>query len=121
MLKWGYIWTGPQGLQQGPGQPSGQQGDHLLQRGQECWDYCLAVQVSYFNLSRSNILLKSKYKLIEIATKLQLLDKIYISEYFCLLCLLTQFKHKVLNQKLFLKLRGASWPGSSCPPASTGY
>ena len=38
-----------------------------------------------------------------------------------LLYLLNQFKHKVLSQSRPQRLRGrgTSWPGSSCPAAST--
>ena len=42
-----------------PGQPSGQQGDHLLQHGQERWDCCLVIlsctysEWSFYNISNT--------------------------------------------------------------------
>ena len=45
--------------------------------------------------------------------------ELILIEYFSLLCLLNQFKHKVLNQRWWWRWRATPCPGSSCPPAST--
>ena len=42
-----------------------------------------------------------------------------ITKCFSLLCLLNQFKHKILIQKWRRRQRANICPGSSCPPAST--